>query len=317
MVQHAVECVLALLILIAVGWFLSGKEWFSAYGADLFSKFCVRIAIPCYMVYNVVSVTPTRADLGNLIRALPVPMTTMLVSCLLGVLLAKVLHIVPPRRGVFINAVAFSNTVIIGFPVISSIFGEGALPDAMIYYMSNTMLFWTIGAYLLRADGPQKASLFSLEGIKKIFSMPVCGFLAGVVLVLLEIDLPEFIMMPIEMIKNTTTAIAMIFIGSVLRQADLRHMKLTKDLTAVLCVRFLMLPLCTACICMMMPITMQQKQVFFVLSTMPAMTQLGIVARESQSDDKFASVVVALTTAVSMVVLPLYIWVITAWGIFA
>lgn len=316
MVFQAVQSVLSLLILIAIGFFVTKKPWFGKAGSDLFSKFTVKVAIPVYMTYNVITTCETKDKLFELFRSLPIPFATILLSLLLGLLLAKVFKVEQKRRGVFINAVTFSNTVIIGFPVISSLFGDEATPDGMIYYMANTILFWTIGVYLLRRDSGENVKLVSWEGVKKIFSPPIIGFLIGMVIVLLNIELPEFIFTPLEMLKQTTTPMAMIFIGSIISNADFKSMKLTKDLALILVVRFIVSPIFMAMICMLLPIDQMMKQVFFVLATMPAMTQLGIMSKESDSDYEFASVVVAVTTTVSMVAIPIYMYIISAFQLF-
>ncbi len=316
MVFQAVQSVLSLLILIAVGFFVTKKPWFGKTGSDLLSKFTVKIAIPVYMTYNVITTCETKDKLFELFQSLPIPFVTILLSLLLGLLLARLFRVERERRGVFINAVTFSNTVIIGFPVISSLFGDAATPDGMIYYMANTILFWTIGVYLLRCDSGQRVKLISWEGIKKIFSPPIIGFLLGVVIVLLRIELPQFLFSPLEMIKQTTTPLAMIFIGSIIRNADFKTMKLTKDLGIILAVRFILSPIFMAGVCMLLPIDPLMKQVFFVLATMPAMTQLGIMSKESGSDYEFASVVVAVTTSVSMVAIPIYMYLISVLHIF-
>ena len=186
----------------------------------------------------------------------------------------------------------------------------------MIYYMANTILFWTIGVYLLRCDSGENVKLVSLEGLRKILSPPIIGFLIGVVIVVLNIELPEFIFTPLEMLKQTTTPMAMIFIGSIISNADFKSMKLSKDLALILIVRFIVSPIFMAVVCMLLPIDQMMKQVFFVLATMPAMTQLGIMSKESDSDYEFASVVVAVTTTVSMVAIPVYMYIISTFHLF-
>ena len=52
--------ILSLLILIGVGFCIAGKEWFGEKGRDVVSKFCVRLAIPCYMFCNVLSACESR-----------------------------------------------------------------------------------------------------------------------------------------------------------------------------------------------------------------------------------------------------------------
>ncbi|MCI8622059.1 MAG: AEC family transporter [Provencibacterium sp.] len=316
MVTEAVSSVLSLLLLIAVGFYITGKPWFKEHGSDIFSKYSVRVAIPCYMVYNVVTTCEDTGKLLDLVKNIPIPFLTILLSALFGFLLAKVFHISPQRRGVFINAIAFSNTVIIGFPVITALFGDKATADGMIYYMANTILFWTLGTYLLRQDAGEKGRLISLDNLKKVLSPPLTGFLIGVVLVVTGISLPDFIFSPLSMIKSTTTPIAMIFIGSIIRKTDFKKVQFTKDLLVVLLVRLLFSPVFMAAICMLLPVDTQMKRVFFILATMPAMTQLGIMAKESNSDYEFASILITLTTTISMVALPIYSFILVQFNLF-
>jgi len=317
LVGQAISSVLSLLILIGIGYYMMGLKWFAEKGSDIFSKYCVRISIPCYMTYNVIVTCGTKEELFRIFKLIPIPLGTIMIGMLMGILLTRIFKIAPDRRGVFINVVSLSNTVIVGFPIITSLFGEEATPHGMVYYMANTMIFWTLGVYFLRRDGGEKASLFSLNGLKQIFSPPIIGFLLGVVLLILNVSLPKFIFTPMEMIKNTVTPIAMMFIGTILRQTDFKKVKLSKDVVLVLVSRFLFAPLVAGIVCTVMPIDVQLKQVLFVLATMPAMTQLGIMSRESGSDYQFASVLVAVTTTVSMAVLPLYALVITHFGLFS
>lgn len=311
LVFKAVESVLSLLILIGVGAYITTKPWFGRAGMNVISKFTVKVAIPCYMFYNVVSTFDDPQELLKLLSNLPIPFCTMIVSLLLGLGLSKVFHIEKGKRGVFINGVAFSNTVIIGFPVVTSLFGEQATPDAMIYYMANTILFWTVGTYLLRGDGGQKEKLFSWQGLKGIFSPAIVAFLLGMAVVFTGIPVPNFIFTPITLLKNTVTAIAMVFIGGVMVTADRSKIRMSKELAIVLVMRFIVTPLTMGAVCMVLPLTLQMKEVFFVLSTMPAMTQLGIMAKESDSDYEFAAVLVTVTTAVSLVAIPVYMFIIS------
>ncbi len=108
------------------------------------------------------------------------------------------------RRGVFVNAIAFSNTVLIGFTVVQALFGESALPDAMIYYMANTTIFWTIGTYLLRRDDPEKPKTNFRQELRNIFSPAIISFALGILVVMTGLTIPEFIFTPITMIKQTT-----------------------------------------------------------------------------------------------------------------
>lgn len=316
MVFHAVESVLSLLLLIALGFWLTGQKWFGPAGASLFSKYALKVAIPCYMFYNIRSTCPTRADLADLFAAVPIPAAIILVSLALGLLLAKLFRVERERKGVFLNVVAFSNAVFVGFPVVSSVLGEEALPHAMVYYMANTLLFWTLGVWLLRRYGRAQGGRGPAAILKGIFSPAIIGLLLGMATIVLAVPVPGFLLKPITMLKETSVPLAMIFIGSVVRTTDFKTARMGKDLALVLGMRFVVVPVCVGALVAALPLDGLMKQVFFLLSTMPAMTQLGIMAKETDSDYHFAAVLIAVTTAVGLAAIPLYMAFLSRFPVF-
>ena len=316
MVLSAVQNVMGLLIMIAVGFWLAGKPWFGKEGSGIFSKFAVKVAIPCYLAYNIYVTFDDRAGLLEVFSKLPYSFLMLLTALALGSVVCRVLKVAPRRRGVFTNAFTFGNTVLVGFPVVEALFGAEASACAMVYYMANCILFWSVGVYLLRVDGGGKAKFFSWDNLKKIFSPAICAVMVGVCLVLLDVTLPQFLFMPLQNLGRACTPVAMVFIGCIIRQADLAAMDLSRDLVAVLLSRFILSPLMTFALCLVIPADPLLKRVFLVLSVMPAMTQMGIMAKECGSDYEFASVLVAITSIISMVLLPVFVFIMEHFHIF-
>lgn len=87
MIVHVIETVLSLVLLIGVGWWIAGRPWCGKAGTDLFSKFTAKIAIPCYMFYNMLETCGTREELLSLFTSLPVPLFTIFCSLLLALVL--------------------------------------------------------------------------------------------------------------------------------------------------------------------------------------------------------------------------------------
>ncbi|MBO4992384.1 MAG: AEC family transporter [Firmicutes bacterium] len=308
---QAVTSVLPLLIMMGFGFTIAKKPWFGKTGEDFLSKFCMRVAIPCYMIINVSTTCPTRADLLDLLKLFPVPFAAIFLLLGLALLMVRILKVDKGIHGVFINVMTFSNTVIIGFPVTISLFGEASTPIAMSYYVANTVMFWSIGAYLLRKDGGMKSKLISAEGLKKLASPPLMGFGLGVLLVLAGINLPTWLFSPLQQIGRTATPLAMVMTGSVLRHMDLKQVKPSKELVVLLLSRFVLSPAILLCIMMNLPLSDMAKQVYLIMTVMPAMTQLGIVAKEARADYEFAAMTIAVTTVISMVLIPCYIMLIS------
>lgn len=318
MVLQSVKSVFTLMALIFTGYYFTGKKWFGKTGMDFLSKFTVQVTVPCYMFYNIYGDIENRAALADLVMKLPVTFGSIIISLAVTALAGKLLRIGEGRRGTFVAAAGFSNVVFIGFPVIQALWGESITSIGVIYYMSSTLLFWTVGIQLLQKDSKvaEAGSGQVLNNLRKLLSPPIIGLIAGIIVVLLEVEVPDFILSPLGMLKGITSPLAMVFIGSVIRNMDIRTMKFGRDLYAALAMRFLFLPVVTAVFLRLMPIPGQMKEVLFILSTMPSMTQMGIMAREYESDYEFACTVITATTVISMLTIPVFMYLMQTFHVF-
>lgn len=310
MVLQSVKSVLALMMLIAAGFYFSGRPWFGKTGMDFLSRFTVEATIPFYMFYNIYRDIESREALLSLMGRLPVTFGVILLCIGLAALAAWLLKIRQGRRCTFITASGFPNVVFIGFPVIQSLWGERATTIGVVYYISSTVLFWTIGVWLLARDGAAgtKAGDSLSENLKKLFSPAVIGMLVGMAAVFFRIPVPDVLMTPLAMISGVTSPLALIFIGSVIRNMDKESLRFDRDLLAALIMRFFVVPAAAALFLKAMPVSTEMKEVFFMLSTMPAMTQMGIMAREYGSDYEFACTVITVTTLAGMVTIPVFMY---------
>ena len=318
MVIQSVKSVFTLMVLIMTGYVFTGKKWFGKSGSDFLSKFTVQVTVPCFVFYNMYVDVASREALLDLFSKLPVTFGSILVSLLAVAIVGKICHVDPVRKGTFVAAAGFSNVVFIGFPVIQSLWGESITSIGVIYYMSSTLLFWTVGIALLRKDCKTKVTGKDAwkQDLKKIFAPPMIALIAGIVVVLLQIPIPDIVLSPMKLLKSITSPLAMVFIGSVIRTMDLKSLKFGRDLYLALAVRFIILPVITVFYLNCWPIPGRMKEVFFVLAAMPSMTQMGIMAREYESDYEFACTVIATTTFISLLTIPLFMYILTEFSVF-
>lgn len=318
MVLQSVKSVFALVAMIAVGYYFAGKPWFGKPGMDFLSKFTIDITIPFYIFYNIYKDIGTRARLIELVLQLPVSFGLFLACIAVTALFAALIRVNRGRRYIFVVASAFPNVVFIGFPVIQALWGEGITSVGVPYYIASTFLFWTIGVWLLQKDaqsgGAEKTSFFA--NLKQLFSPTMIGMLAAIAVILLGIRIPDIVVTPLSMISGVTSPTALIFIGSVIRNMDKSAIRFGRDIYAALIMRFVLIPVVAAVFLRMMPVTVEMKQVFFVLSTMPSMTQMGMMAKEYGSDYEFACTIIMLTTIIGMMTIPLFMFIMQTFSIF-
>ena len=102
----------------------------------------------------------------------------------------------------------------------------------MLYYMVNTLFFWTLGVKNIVQDAaPEKEAnkgFFSKEVWKKVFSPPLIGFFIALLLVLLNFRLPIFLERSFQYVGNLTTPLSLIFIGIEMSKITFKDIGLDK-----------------------------------------------------------------------------------------
>jgi predicted permease len=306
----ALQSVFSVILMIGLGFGLAKARWFESDGGSLISRLVVNVALPAYMISNLMG-GYDRAKLISMLPGLPVPFFVMIASYLVAMVLAPLFRVKKDRRGTFQSMFALSNSVFIGLPVNLLLFGDDSLPFALLYYIANTTMFWTVGVYGIAADGAarhggEKPSLFSPSGLRRILSPPLVGFLVAVILILFGIKLPKSIMDTCRYLGNMTTPLSMLFIGIVIERVDWKTLKFERDYVAVLVGRFIATPALMALVLRWFELPSLMKQVFLMQATMPAMTQTPILAAAYKADTEYAAIGTSLTTVASMVSIPVY-----------
>jgi len=303
---EAVQSVLSIIFMITIGYFLSSKGWFDEKSSKLLSKLVVNLSLPAYMISNLVS-NYSKDELLKLGSGLVIPFSSMILCYLIAIAAARLIKIPGGRAGTFCSMFAWSNTIFIGLPVNLALFGDESIPYVLLYYIANTTLFWTIGVYGISRDGGNSGGkLFSASNIKRIFSPPLTGFLIAIALIMLGIRLPQSILDTCRYLGNLTTPLSMLFIGIIIHSVKIREIKADKEMVVLLAGRFLVAPLLVFAMSFVLPIPLLMKKVFVIQAGMPAMTQTSIVAESYDADYKYAAVMTAATTIVSLVSIPLY-----------
>ncbi|WP_369281846.1 AEC family transporter [Oscillibacter sp. GMB15532] len=304
---HATQGVFTIVIMVATGWILTHIGWMGENESVFFSRLILKISFPCYMLWNLTS-NFDRYALRELSSGLIVPFTSMLASYFLSVVISKLAKISIEHRGIFRSIFFTSNTIFIGLPVNLALFGEKSTPYALIYYIANTCLFWTLANYEISKDGNLRSAggIFSLRTLKQLINPPICVFVFTVLLILAGIQLPSFITNSCRYIGELTTPLAMFFIGIVLHSIPLKKLRLNKELGILLFGRFIISPLLVVALERIFILPPLMSKVFIIQSAMPAVTSTGAIAKQYGSDYEYATIATAITTLCSIIVIPVY-----------
>lgn len=313
-ILKALEGIFSIVFMIGIGFVLSRRGWFDEYSSALIARLVTTIALPLYMIVSI----SKNFDHNKLVSMAPdllLPICSMLLAFGAGKFAARLFKIKKSRRGIFCTNFFIANTMFIGLPVNLALFGEKSIPAVMLYYMVNTTFFWTLGVHNIVQDTlaktQQKQAFFSEAALKKVFSPPLAGFIIGIILVLLDFRLPYFLLNSFQYVGNLTTPLSLVFIGIEMSRIPLGEIGFDKDLLLGVAGRFLICPLCVLVLVPLLPVTVLSAQVFTMQATMPAMTQMAIVAKTYGADSAYAATLSFLTVLLGIIVVPVYMTLVS------
>lgn len=309
-VLHALEGVFTVSLMVIAGYWLGSHHWFSDESLNLISKLITKICLPLYIVVNLTE-TLTHDKVIQMSSGLPVALLSMLICFIVGKLVVYFAKIPKGRRGILASVFFVTNTMLIGLPLSTELFGPKCIPFVLVYYMANTVVFWVVSAHIIAADVNDDVPLFSLKTIKNIINPPLIGFATGITLVMAGQHLPHPLLVSARYMGNMTTPLAMLFIGAVVSNADWSKVHFDRQIILALFGRFVVCPMGIILMAPLVGIPHLMTQVFTIQAAMPAPSVLPVLSKNCGADYEYAATLTVITTVMAVVVMPFYMWVIS------
>jgi len=301
------EAVSAILLLVAAGFFISMSGKVGDGASKFVSWLVVNVSLPC-MIFKSLTTSFSDEDFAAMPRAVATAVLSIGACYLVGYAVTKAFRVKASRVGIVMTITAQSNTIFMGMPVNLAIFGEASVPYVLYYYMANTVIFWSVGLYILssRLMGGEAARFSPLRALKGIAtSPPLYGLAAGMAAMLLKAPIPGPVADLTGSLGGLTTPLSMLFIGFVLHRSGLGKVKVSRDVAVAVCSRFLAGGGLSILIFRLLGLPPMMGDVFAVQATMPVMTNTAIICASYGREEEFAALCVSLSTVVSLALTPL------------
>lgn len=274
---------------------------------DFLAKLIFYVTLPSMLFTSFSAIEVTPRLLANSLQALLLAVLVILFMLFAGWLTTVIFGIKGSHGSIFRLHSMLGNIIYLGLPVISAQFGqEGVLYGSMFVLVSN-ILMWTLGVGILTPAGS-----FSLKsGMKKIFNINTIAIIAGFLLFLLSVKLPQFILDSVGALGKTNTWLSMIFIASVIYFADGRKMLRNRNAYLLSFNRLLLVPFILLGLFILFDILFPgiiRKEVVSVMlmqAAMPCMVNVVIMVNILGEDDGTATANVFVSTIFSVITLPL------------
>jgi hypothetical protein len=254
------------------------------------SRVTFNALVPCLTFSLLVTSKITPDELGR--------MMLFTVCLILGIGLIARLLAFPLRLGrgmatAFMIVVMFSNGGNYGLSVNNFAFGQEALARATIYYVTSSIMMYTVGVFL--ANSGRTSVRQALAGVFKVPA--VYGVMAAVAVMLLRVEVPPVVMRPIQLLSGASLPCMILVLGMQMERADKIEQPVLVGVASVL--SLIVTPLLAWGLVQTLGLSGAARQAAMIQSSMPTAVVTTILALEYQVAPTFVTGTVFLTTLLS------------------
>lgn len=203
------------------------------------------------------------------------------------------------QRGVYMYMIIFGNVGYLGYPVSAILFGSIGVFYTAVFNIWFNLLTWTLGVSIMSR---RKLSL------SKILLNPgLISTLLGLLIFLTPLTLPTIVRSVLDNVGSMTTPLAMFLVGAFLAEARLKDFIAKMDLYLASILKLALAPIMVYLCVKYLKTDSIVKMLPIVMAGMPSGVNTAIFAKMFDRDYKLAAQGVVLSTALSMISLPILI----------
>ncbi len=306
----SINAVLPMFLIIALGFWIGQKNMLSAEALRQANGMCFKVFMSVLMFYNVYTSDPGGSFNP---RLLAFCVAGPLVEFFLASLLVPRIISAPPVRGVVIQALFRTNVVLLGIPIVSSLFGPesaGQMSVVLAFVVPLVNILAVVTLEMHRGGTPDAKKI--LRGA--VTNPLVLGSAAGMAALALGIRLPAALESAAKSLANAATPLALVLMGATL---DLKRLKSSaRLLTVCVALRLVVLPALAVALAVALGFRGIQLGAILLVFAAPVAVNSYTMALQMDGDADLAGGIVLLTTGLSCVTLFLWVWLLKSLALF-
>ena len=288
-----------LLVIALIGFVMRRTKILPKETNMVLTQVILYITLPCLIIYSM-DVTFSMSLLVDISWLFGLSLFALFMASLIGYWMRKKAKLEPERKGVYEAAIIFGNQGFMGYAIAYLLFGEiGVLYTAffMIFFL---FYVWTYVVYVVARVG-QKVTWRQL-----VLNPGVLATTIGFIVMILPIHWPPLLSDVLVDIGAMTLPLSMILIGSLLAAIHLKEFKQlmkNKYIWYATGAKLLLIPLMLAPF-LWLPVSTIVIGVAILVTATPSASTVSMFAQKYGGDVTFSSVIVATTTILCVVTIP-------------
>lgn len=209
------------------------------------------------------------------------------------------------RRGVLIQGIYRSNSVLFAIPLTESIFGSAGAERASILIAFLVPIYNVTAVIIMEYYRGGKVTFTGL--VRNVFKNPlILGAMAGLLFALSPVTLPACLQKPVSQLAALATPIALFVLGGTLHLSDVR--KNLRYLVPTVFLKLILIPIVVVILMCLMGFSSVELFVVFCMFGTPIATASFTMAQNMGGDGDLAGELVVMTTLAS--IFTLFGWIV-------
>ncbi len=298
------EKMLIFLVLMVIGYVLAKKGVLDKNATRAVSSLTINVFMCATIIGSGLGMN-RELSLGELGRLLLIVFAMQLIGYAVAAAVARLFPCDREHRPVFELLMSMGNSMFVALPIVQLVYGATAAFYVALSCLPFNVLLYTYGVYRLRKEHG-KGNL----RLRDILSVPLCATLVSLAILLLRIPLPGAVRSLISTMSGATMPLSMLVIGASLGSVSLLDAFRNGKLYAASAVRLLLVPLVTWALLRLFIADPELLMTMVIISACPSAILITVLCIQYGRDAVFAAQGTLQNTALSLVTIPLLIWLL-------
>ncbi len=291
----ALHQITVIFIGILAGFVCRKLKVLSEEGTATVSNIVVKIILPFYL-FSAILNSGSAVDPRGVLLTLGLSFGMFLLSGLVALVIVPLLRPPAGDKGVYLFETMCGNVTYIGIPVCAAVLGGNAAFYGSLLNIPYNLLCFSLGIWLLAGKLP----------LKKILNPAFLSGVAAALLYLLQVPVPSVVLDGCAFIGQATSPCAMLVIGSVLGSVPFREIFTEWRAIPYVLIRLVGLGALMALLLSFIDVDPVLKGVLILMASMPAATNSTMLCTIYGGNRALSAKLIFLSTALSIVTIPLW-----------
>lgn len=290
----------SLFIIMVIGYIMYRVKVIDDAATVRYTKMVLNISLPAQIITSFVENQGIVSNM-EVLRVFGISLFSYLVYFLLALVFVNAVRVKKQERGTYLFMSMFANVGFMGYPVITTIFGDGAMIYAVIFNVVFNILVYSVGILFISSGKGE----FRFNP-KLLINVSFISAIVSIIMFFARIRLPQVVMTSFGYLGNLTTPVAMLILGATIASMPVKELFDEWRIYVFTVFRLAVIPLAMMVLFKIIPMASSLVAgIMIVMAAMPVATNCTMLSIEYGGDTRLAAKGIFFSTVLSVVTIPL------------